>query len=1340
MSRTPDPVATALDPPPGFRLVTLGDTGLRRPDGSLVLANSKRLALLTYLHCAPDRSSTRTKLISLFWANDRAADAETGALRSALSRLRADLGGPDAFVVRPGEVALAVSIRSDRDDFLDAIDAGRLEDAVNLYRGRFFEEFADPGAVEFEQWADIERIRLERLFLSAADTSARRALDRGEPRVAVAIARRVRSRAPDAELGWQLVLQALLLTGNALDSVAEAEAFERWLSHQGRPAEAASAELIAKARSNQSDAVHGAPPGTGLIADLVGREREFAALVEAWRRVGRGPGQYLHLEARAGFGKTRLLTDFASRLEAGGAKVVLLRANPGDQAIGFALATDLVASLARLPSAIGVDPDSAAILVGLEPRLSARYPGARPARSADVDLLNSRRRAVTELLAAVSEDQRLAILIDDLHWIDAPSREVLRSLAGRVDQSRVLLVTAGRPGFEDGMLSPSGHRLQLGPILSQDIGAMLESLGQFRDLGWEAEIVAALQGASGGSPLLILEAVRWSCERGALSLQDGIWTDPDRDALVQQLARYGAVDERIRAIDPATRRLLLTLCLAGVPLTEPTLLTATDLSAPRLRSALTEAERRGYVTVEGGAWGTGHEEIAAAFERLAAPDEVLAVHAALGRTFAVPDSRVDQALVRAARHLTLAAAEPALAGVFRRWVALHRRRGDRHWAAHLAAELLGDLTTEARVSSLVGGLPWTLRWGIGYRHVAVAAAVAMTAGMAAVRAIGANPGDDPTAPTLMTVVEHADGLTLRAIPFGDDAFASADTITEQSGTVFGTIRPGGRVGVFPMRLDPARRHVAYVRLTADSGALDVFTSEIDGPERRVTSARGDDISPDWSPDGQRLVISTARWSNPERPDGDIAVVEPKTGEVRALTRDPHHDSEPRWSPDGTRIVFVRRLDGTTRYQLCWVTANGGAARCSPTEAEEWVAPVWRDPNRLVVLRRGAGGTGLVEIELETDSVRSILPGVESAVIGEGVAVVGTPTASGRADRAAFALTLDRPARRRPVRPSVFDGPIRVVWSANPASPRYLAGLRLGHLPRTLSSGVPLRLWIDGVDQLGTPMDVPAAVLRWRSRDTTIVAIGPNPDEVRSHKPGSTWISVSAGGWREDSIFVTVLDESPKLAGTEDWADTTLSGWSLGGEPRPRVVAGAGDSLGFLNNGDQAYFSGGISKQSYDASSGLFLETRLATPITRDRWQRVVLRLIPGPGSRFVDGGVVGGPGAHCVIAIPHSEGPHGSSRFTIADGYQTFQMPLAGSMTTSRWYSLVLQLFPDGTCGAVMEGKQLWRSTAGRRVSDSVRVAIEGQTVGAAILVGPMRVWRGIYRGVSWDWQGPDSP
>jgi DNA-binding SARP family transcriptional activator len=200
-----------------IELRTLGTIELRDEAGQRIesiLLRSKRLALLAYLCTSnPVQLSRRDTLVALLWPELDDAHAR-GALRFELSRLRRTLGC-DALC---GGGAQAVGVNPERiwcdaSAFEAALDGGRLENALVLWRGDFLPGLHVTGG-EFERWLDGTRDRLARRAVDAADQLRARAEERGDVAHAVRWARRGTELVPYDETAWRHLLSSLDRAGD----------------------------------------------------------------------------------------------------------------------------------------------------------------------------------------------------------------------------------------------------------------------------------------------------------------------------------------------------------------------------------------------------------------------------------------------------------------------------------------------------------------------------------------------------------------------------------------------------------------------------------------------------------------------------------------------------------------------------------------------------------------------------------------------------------------------------------------------------------------------------------------------------------------------------------------------------------------------------------------------------------------------------------------------------------------------------------------------------------------------------------------------------------------------
>jgi predicted ATPase len=203
---------------------------------------------------------------------------------------------------------------------------------------------------------------------------------------------------------------------------------------------------------------------------MVGRDEEVAILMRRWERARHGDGQLVLIVGEPGLGKTRLLEEFHSRLRdtphtwTEWSFLQLLQNTPlhpiaewGRQRFGGSdvpseqRLADLENSLAQ----VKLDPKENVPL--LAPLLDIRLPQDRASPLTPDEL---RRRQLAALVAwsmASARIQPVVLALEDLHWADPTSLDVLRGIAERGALAPLFVVATTRPEFR----ASWGMRLQL---------------------------------------------------------------------------------------------------------------------------------------------------------------------------------------------------------------------------------------------------------------------------------------------------------------------------------------------------------------------------------------------------------------------------------------------------------------------------------------------------------------------------------------------------------------------------------------------------------------------------------------------------------------------------------------------------------------------------------------------------------------------------------------------------------------------------------------------------------------------------------------------------------------
>ncbi|HEY6959469.1 MAG TPA: adenylate/guanylate cyclase domain-containing protein [Candidatus Limnocylindria bacterium] len=270
---------------------------------------------------------------------------------------------------------------------------------------------------------------------------------------------------------------------------------------------------------------------------FVGRESELAWLADAMRDVDAGRGRILALVGEPGIGKSRLLTEFRASLPPNVDRM-LARCASYETNTPYALIADAI----RGVFAIHAADDEAAARKALGEGMRRYGREADEITTAVVlevlgfaqrsDLDPQRKRALLVaflrgLLALSTVRTPVVIALEDLHWVDETSVQVLRELVRDIPSLRCLVVTTSRPGWEPPW--PSERRL-LDAFDDATSRTLMEAM---IDAPVDAALSDAVLGRTGGNPFFIEEVLRELRDGGALAERDGrvVSTGPGTDRL-----------------------------------------------------------------------------------------------------------------------------------------------------------------------------------------------------------------------------------------------------------------------------------------------------------------------------------------------------------------------------------------------------------------------------------------------------------------------------------------------------------------------------------------------------------------------------------------------------------------------------------------------------------------------------------------------------------------------------------------------------------------------------------------------------------------------------------------
>jgi class 3 adenylate cyclase/DNA-binding CsgD family transcriptional regulator/tetratricopeptide (TPR) repeat protein len=343
----------------------------------------------------------------------------------------------------------------------------------------------------------------------------------------------------------------------------------------------------------------------GSAQGLVGREAERDLMADAVHRVAAGSGTALLLSGEVGMGKTSLAREGLEMASARGFETLEGRCQPLDRGLAY---TPIIEAFGRFLRAC--QPPQRTQLAMHLPALGRLFEGLDlplPDSLGDATLEKTRMfEAVLRLLARMATEAPVAILLDDLHWADTASLELLTYVSRELTSLPVLLISTRRPEKAE-PLSPAlralleslrrtdgAREIVLRPLSEEDVEVLLARLLEGTPSPGAAELITH---RSGGVPLFIEAFVRWLLDTHGLVESGGNWSlAGDGESGLPPMVRDVIVG-RLERLPPAERQVLDLIAVGGERTTSTVLAGVVDPSVD-LASALAGLSRTGLVVEE----------------------------------------------------------------------------------------------------------------------------------------------------------------------------------------------------------------------------------------------------------------------------------------------------------------------------------------------------------------------------------------------------------------------------------------------------------------------------------------------------------------------------------------------------------------------------------------------------------------------------------------------------------------------------------------------------------------------------------------------------------------------
>ena len=296
----------------------------------------------------------------------------------------------------------------------------------------------------------------------------------------------------------------------------------------------------------------------GLAAPLVGRTDELDQLLSAFERMERGRTQVVSLVGEAGTGKSRLIAEFLARLDADGrlARTAVRRAacsSLGEPTYGVFGALFREAYQVEPADPTAIAPVLSYVL-GLEGEV---HPDIEPEQLQRQIVLAAR-----ALVERRVEREPLLLLVEDRHWADIASVDLLRQVVDQLPDRPLMVLLSHRPDTTPPLVTRAAQSvIRVAPLSTDETRALVAGFfGASADLEPLQDFIA---GRSGGNPLFVEEIVRSLVGRGVLQREGGRWSCATVSEAVVPPTLHGLLLSRVDGLPVAARRLLQEAAVLG---------------------------------------------------------------------------------------------------------------------------------------------------------------------------------------------------------------------------------------------------------------------------------------------------------------------------------------------------------------------------------------------------------------------------------------------------------------------------------------------------------------------------------------------------------------------------------------------------------------------------------------------------------------------------------------------------------------------------------------------------------------------------------------------------------
>ena len=346
------------------------------------------------------------------------------------------------------------------------------------------------------------------------------------------------------------------------------------------------------------------------LTPMVARGAEEAELSASFEESTRDRGQLHAVVAEPGLGKTTLVDGFLRKITSVDGRILVGRGRCSERLAGAEAYLPVLEVLEDLsPGAAAITlrdrcDTSRRPYVLVDPASTTRLSDTSAPADTRVSSSEQMKRQLGSLMLELSRSSPLILFLEDVHWADTATVDLIGYLADRFDTLRMLLLVTYRPSdlllarhpFADTKLRlqsrGAARETRLRPFDRAQVGAYLETVyprHEFPD-----EFITVLHARTEGTPLFVADVVRQLANRGVITNRRGSWQlDREIGSVVSELPESvrSVIQRTIDRLDEEDRRLLVSASVQGVAFDSAVVAQALEIDAAQVEERLERLER-----------------------------------------------------------------------------------------------------------------------------------------------------------------------------------------------------------------------------------------------------------------------------------------------------------------------------------------------------------------------------------------------------------------------------------------------------------------------------------------------------------------------------------------------------------------------------------------------------------------------------------------------------------------------------------------------------------------------------------------------------------------------------